>query len=315
MLDDYCKELLSIAEVAASEQDGEDNIAVIQAELKRVHEQIVAQSKEDDGSSLVGKRESCSPSEDTGDPLQLSNYPMLPMEVKTLETPTPTLIENTLRRCLQESLAKDSKIQRKHNTTHGRIKRAQKRRSMERSRESTVVSDEPGGDHAENGWDQQLDSPTTKSPPKSPPFIQPLSTGADKDRPSRTSSLSSGEFPDLEHESSSPSHGSFISAEPLDTLNPRPTSAGSGSSPYVSPSGTMLFNKKPMSSPVRTRKGSTSHKTRTSVKYSSMKSKSQIVGAMSPDGTNSETLREVKIAVSGNDRTLSRMAQAYALLR
>ena len=302
----------------SGDNDGEDNTPFIQAELKKFHEQIIAQSNGGDISS-VGRRESRSPSEDNGDPLQLSTYPMLPMEVKMVESLTPKVMEDTLRKCLQESLAKDSKIQRKHNTTYGRHKRGQKRRSMEKCRESTVVSDEQGdgstisdscGDHAENGWEQHLDSPTTKSPPKSPPFIQPLSTGNGKDLPSRTSSLSSGEFPDMEHESSSPSHGSSYSSEPQNTLNPRPPSAGS--SPYVSPSTTMLFQSGKVSSPVRTRKGTTSQKSKSSVKYNSLRKRAK---TFSPDGATSTPLREVKIAISGNDRTVSRMAQAYALLR
>lgn len=314
--------MLTVAEMA-SDQDGEDNTAFIQAELRKFHQQIVAQSNGGDG-GLVGQRDSRSPSDDIGDPLQLSTFPMLPMEVMTLESLTPQIMEDTLRRCLQASLAKDSKIQRKQNTTYGKLKRVQKRRSMEKPREFTVVNDDQGdsstisdscGDLAENGWEQHLDSPPTKSPPKSPPFIQPLSTVNDRDLPSRTSSLSSGEFPHMDHESSSPSHGSTNSSDRQSTLSARPTSAGSTSSPYISPSTTMLFQNKRISSPVRTRKANTSLKSKSSVKYNSLRSKAQAARTLSPDRVYDGSLREVKIAISGNDRTISRMARAYAVLR
>jgi len=307
-----------VAEMA-SDQDGEDNTAFIQAELRKFHQQIVAQSNGGDGGS-VGQRDSRSPSDDIGDPLQLSTFPMLPMEVMTLESLTPQVMEDTLRRCLQASLAKDSKIQRKQNTTYGKLKRVQKRRSMEKPKEFTVVNDDQGdsstisdscGDLAENGWGQQ--SPPTKSPPKSPPFIQPLST--DKDLPSRTSSFSSGEFPHMDHESSSPSHGSTTSSDMQSTLSARPTSAGSSSSPYISPSTTMLFQNKRISSPVRTRKATTSQRSKSSVKYNSFRSSAQAARTLSPDRLYDGSLREVKIAISGNDRTISRMARAYAVLR
>lgn len=309
--------MLAVAELAG-DQDGEDNTAFIQAKLRKFHEQIKAQSNNGDGS--VRHRDSRSPSEDFGDPLQLSTFPMLPMEVLTMESPTLQMMEDTLKRCLQASLAKNSKIQRKQNTTYGR--RTHKRRSMGKCTESTVVTDEHGesstisdscGDHAENGWEQHLDSPPTKSPPKSPPFIHPLSTGNGKDVPSRTSSLSSGDFPDMDHESSSLSHGSSNSSEPQNTLSARPPSAGS-SSPYVSPSTTMQFTNQKISSPVRTRRATASQK-RSSVKYNTMRSRSQTMGTLSPDRASSGPLREVKIAISGNDRTVTRMAQAYAVLR
>jgi hypothetical protein len=319
-LDDCYREAQVVLETAKTKS--EDNSAFdqfVKESLEGIYSLIETDqgvSETDSASTTglggLGDMDQKSPSPDRTTPnLHISAYPSPPLTVRGVNSASPESVKDLLKECIIKSGVKISKLQRKSinpKKTFVKRKKSHARVSSPATEtEETSSISEHSEVGAENGWDETVKgsrmSPSSVSPPLNMQVLdldQPLS-------PATISSSSSLEFQIVFNGEDTPSNGPS-----RNTSLTRPQSGDSRThSPLYSPTHSMRNTDGPApSSPMRRRMTGTRPKDRQlpSIKKSSFKNSFHTKA-------NEDIRREVKVVVVGNDRTLSRMANAYAELR
>ena len=260
-------------------------------ELKKIY----SQSLDKDDST---EDRQCSSENGVFEQLTSSHYPVLPLQIECIDSQTPDALKSTLKKYFEVVNASTSRIKRASNTI-GRKSRPKSKiqTSPDPRAESPSANDELVSDNleqlVENGWVRSGSGGRRASDVLKSPIQTIVSQRLAIDQ-------------DGQHSPSSSPSMDFDGSDFTDSNSFLDTSRRSKS--LVSPTPPMFPNNQGKSaSPARTR-GKTFSTTATLAKHSSSRR----------SGTSSSTtsvVRQVKIAVAGNDKTMTRLAQAYAQLQ